>query len=264
MARFIEAFKDASLLDLSPALAETLAETAALTGEPQFCLRRQRPYILLGPQDMRLPDLAEGLRYIESAGLPARRRVGGGAAVLLDGDCLSFAAAIPCRDIGRLDRNFEELTSPVRTALAEVGVRAAFGRAEGSFCEGPQDLLDRTGRKVAGVAQALRRGYALVSGMILVRQDPVQTTAFLQEFYRVSGSQRSLRADAVTSVSRALGRDVALEEVYSAIETVLARSGNWRMDALDGGERARAQDILREHRMRPPDASPLAEHATLP
>lgn len=265
MGRFVDAVSDRSLLHLSPALAETLAETAARTGEPQFCLRRQRPYVLLGPQDMRLPDLSGGLRYIESAGIPARRRVGGGAAVLLDEDCLSFAAAIPCRDIGRLDRNFEELTAPVRTALQEIGVRAAFGRAEGSFCEGPQDLLDSTGRKVAGVAQALRRGYALVSGMILVSQDPTRTTSFLQEFYRASGSEKRLRADAVTSISRALGRSVGLEEVYSAIEGVLMRSLDWQMDgSLDSGERARAEQLLLERRMHPPDGSALAERAALP
>lgn len=249
-ARFIDAFRDPSLLDLSPALAEMLGETAAATAEPQFCLRRQTAYVLLGPQDMRLPDLPGGVAWLESRGFPIYRRVGGGSAVLLDGDCLSFAAAIPCRDIGRLDRNFTDLTVPVRAALADLGAAAHFGRAEGSYCEGPQDLVDGNGRKIAGVSQALRRGYALVSGMILVRQDPAATTALLQGFYAAAGSTRRLRASAVTSLARILGRDVRTAEVYDAVGAALGRQGVWREGSLSAQERARAGELLAERRLR--------------
>lgn len=252
MGRFIDACRDETLIGLSPALAETLAEAAAGTGEPQFCLRRQRSYVLLGPQDMRLPDLSGGIRFIDERGIPVYRRVGGGAAVLLDEDCLSFAAAIPCRDIGRLDANFAELTAPVRRALSAMGIPARFGRAEGSYCEGPQDLVSADGRKIAGVSQALRQGYALVSGMLLVRQDPLSTTALLQGFYEAAGSTRRLRWDAVTSLSRRLGREVTIDEVAAVVREALAMEGAWHDGRLSEREQERARTLLRERRMRPP------------
>ena len=210
--RFIDATLDPGLRRLSPALAETAGRAVAAGEAPEtFCLRTNRPYVLLGPQDLRLPHPEQGVAWLEAQGLPVYVRVGGGAAVLLDEGCLSFFAAVPCRDLGRLDANFRDLTRPVRRALAALGMPVRFGRAPGSYCEGSQDLVTGGGRKLLGVAQALRRGYALVSGMLMLSQDPELTTAVLQEFYRLAGSARVLRPEAVTSLTLELGRDLPLE-----------------------------------------------------
>jgi lipoate-protein ligase A len=192
------------------------------------------------------------VRWLEAQGLPVFQRIGGGAAVLLDDGCLSFFAAIPSRDLSRLDENFRTLTLPVRRALARLGVPAGFGRAPGSFCEGPQDLVTARGRKIAGVAQALRRGYALVSGMVLVRQDPYEATAILQEFYRRAGSAVRLRASAVTSLAEEMGRAVDLAELQGAIALELAGLG-WdsQRSALRPHEAARAEESLKLRRFAP-------------
>src|SRR5690606_41819153 len=63
-------------------------------------------------------------------------------------------------------------------------------------------LLPYTTLFRSGVAQAIRRGYALISGMVLVDQDPVATTDQLNEFYRAAGVEKNYRADVVTSVKR--------------------------------------------------------------
>ncbi len=247
--RLLDATRTERLVELSPALAEAVASAVA-AGEaaPTFGLRCQRPYVLLGPQDLRLPGVAAGAAWLEARGLPVHVRVGGGAAVLLDGGCLSFFAAIPSRDVGRIDENFRSLTQPVRAAFEALGAPVRFGRAEGSFCEGPQDLVTGGGRKVAGVSQALRRGYALVSGMLIIRQDPVATTALLQEFYRRSGSDRELRAGAVTSLQEELGREVPLSEVHDAILRALSQLGWGRLRTISRREEAHAASLLAARR----------------
>jgi len=229
--RFIDATEEPRLRRLSPTLAEAVGVAVASGRAPEtFCLRTNRPYVLLGPQDMRLPHPERGVAWLETQGLPAYVRVGGGSAVLLDDGCLSFFAAIRCRDIGRVDRNFHELTRPVRSALSALGAPVGFGRAPGSYCEGPQDLVTKGGRKLLGVAQAMRRGYALVSGMLLLTQDPSTTTALLQEFYRRAGSDRVLRAEAVTSLEIELGRSVDRAEVKAAILREAGRLG-WAIES---------------------------------
>lgn len=238
--RFIDATSDPQLRQLSPTLAETVGVAVAAGRAPEtFCLRTNRPYVLLGPQDLRLPRVEQGAAWLEGQGLPVYVRVGGGAAVLLDEGCLSFFGAVPCRDIGRLDANFRELTLPVRQACAALGAPVRFGRAPGSYCEGPQDLITAEGRKLLGVAQALRQGYALVSGMLLRTQDPVATTTLLQEFYRRSGSDRVLKAEMVTSLAREVGRAVSQERVVAEIVRQAASLGwdseptpltSWEMD----------------------------------
>jgi lipoate-protein ligase A len=228
--RLLDATGDPRLWQLSPTLAETVAVAVASGRAPEtFGLRMNSPYVLLGPQDMRLPHPERGVAWLEAQGLPVYVRIGGGSAVLLDENCLSFFCAVPCRDISRLDRNFRELTRPVRRALASLGTPVRFGRAQGSYCEGPQDLVTGSGRKLLGVAQALRQGYALVSGMLLLGQDPARTTALLQEFYRRSGSDRVLRPEAVTSLNLEAGREIPLAEVRGAILREAAALG-WGPD----------------------------------
>lgn len=251
--RFIDATGDPLLWRLSPTLAETVALAVAEGRAPKtFCLRMNTPYVLLGPQDLRLPHPEEGVAWLESRGLPVYVRVGGGAAVLLDEGCLSFFGAVPCRDITRLDANFRDLTRPVRHALAALGVPVRFGRAPGSYCEGPQDLVTTGGRKLLGVAQALRQGYALVSGMLLVTQDPVPTTAVLQEFYRRAGSDRILRPEAVTSLAAELGGAVDLQVVKQEIQRQVALVG-WSgvPSPLTAWERQSGEEMLGMRRYPP-------------
>lgn len=223
--RFIEIGPDSpeEWLRLSPVLVEALAHAVGQGASPPTAVvRRQRPYALLGPKDGRLPRLADGLAVLQAAGLPVFERIAGGSAVILDEGCVSFALMRPCRDFTAVHRNFHELSAGVIAAVGELGATAEFGAAPGSFCEGGYDLVV-AGRKVAGVAQALRRGFALVSGMLLVDQDPVPVTQLLNRFYSAAGGEANLIPDNVVPLSALLGRQVSLEEVEAALKSAFRR-----------------------------------------
>jgi len=260
-------------LPLSPVLAETLApwpvhaSRGVESGVPRSgyaggehlpilaLVRRQRPYALLGPRDHRLPDLAAGVRYLVAQGLPVYRRTGGGSLVLLDEGCVSFALSVPCRDLTHVARHVTELSEPVRRALDTLGVHTTVGRAEGSYCEGASDLVTEDGRKVAGMAQAVRDGYAMVSGVLLVAQDPAWATAQVAAFEAAAGGDPShLRAEAVTSLREAAGRGISTEAAMDVLVDALdrwarARGLAVRASAVPGegtlaeGEWARARDL---------------------
>jgi octanoyl-[GcvH]:protein N-octanoyltransferase len=230
---------------LSPVMAEALAHSAA-SGRPVVLVRRQPRYALLGPKDRRLPHLDRAARALEEDGWPVFMRIGGGSAVLLDDHTLSFAVARPCRDLTLLERNFRELAAGVLTTLERLGLPARFGAAPGSYCEGPFDIVV-DGRKVAGVAQAIRAGFALVSGMILVDQDPVATTARLQTFYRDAGSTIVLSADAVTHL-HALGVPVTTPELIPLLRQGFAAHFALEEDAITAEEWARAEALYAERR----------------
>lgn len=217
--RFVELPANApwDQMRLSPVLAEVVARTSALDQENAVLIRHQVPYVLLGPQDRRLPALESGIAWLTERGLPVFMRIGGGSAVLLDETCLSFAVTRPCRDFTAWELNFREMSQGVVDGLRHLGIDAGFGRAEGSYCEGPYDLV-AGGQKIAGIAQAIRGGFALVSGMLLVRQDPVMTTELLQHFYRIAGSTIQLRPDAVTSLNVLDGQqDLTVDHVRDAL-----------------------------------------------
>lgn len=236
------------LLGFSPVIAETLAVSAAEGHGAVLLLRRQRPYVLLGPQDRRLPDLKKGLAFWQKEGIPVFDRVTGGSAVFLDSTCLSFGVAEPCRDIASLQRNYSQMGEGILTALRSLGLDASFGAARGSYCEGPYDVVTG-GQKIAGVAQAIRGGYALLSGMILVRQDPIATTQRLNQFYRASGKDADLKGEAVTNLCLALDRDVTVDEVEEAVIQTWKQMYPTEQIPVQKHERLRAQQLLSMRRL---------------
>ncbi|MCY0877829.1 MAG: lipoate--protein ligase family protein [Firmicutes bacterium] len=236
-------------LRLSPVLAETVARWCAAKEATAVVIRHQSPYVLLGPKDRRLPNLSHAVQWLESQGYPVFMRIGGGSAVLLDGDCLSFAVSRPCRDLTAWQDNFLTMSRGVIRALHALGIPAEFGRAAGSYCEGPYDLVVH-GRKIAGIAQAIRGGFALVSGMLLVRQDPERTTHLLQEFYHRAGSPLRLEASAVTALHRFPGlAGVTLAQVEQALIDGFAADYALSPQPLSSAEKALAQQLLTERRL---------------
>lgn len=241
--------REPDVFELSPVMAEAIAYTAA-GGQPTILIRRQPPYLLLGPQDRRLPQLERAVNEVQAGGWPTFMRIGGGSAVLLDDRCLSFAVARPCRDFTTLERNFRELAGGVIRALHDLGLPAKFGQAAGSYCEGPYDIVVH-GQKVAGVSQAIRRGFALVSGMVLLDQDPVATTAHIQRFYQSAGSDKVLQASAVTNLSRLLDRPILHAELTTALRGGFAAQFSLVVDRLTAQERATAQTLYPLRRFPP-------------
>lgn len=244
---YLDATRDPTLLPLSPALAEWAGEEAARTGEDFFVLRRQSPYFLLGPGDRRLPDVPSALAWAAARGIPLYRRIGGGSLVFLDGGCLSFASAVRCRDVGHITHHFTALTRPIFLAFERLGLSPSFGAARGSYCEGPWDILT-DGRKIAGVSQAMRRGYALVSGMLLVEQDPVVTTSLVNDFYEAGGGGRPFDPAVVTSISRLTDGRVGLSTLRDTVEDAL---GTTSPVSVEGEGRRRISELLRARRVHP-------------
>lgn len=248
-----------------PALAVSpvLAETMVADGAPRECdhrparalIRRQRPYALLGRRDGRLARLDEGLAFLARRGLPAYMRVGGGSLVILDEDCVSFALAWPCRNPGHAGATMRAMAIPVIGALSALAIDARMGRASGSYCEGPSDLVAADGRKIAGMALSLRDGWALVSGMLLVRQDPRYATGIVAGFEAVSGGDRTFRWQAVTHLEAVRGAPLGGEAAADALETAF---GTWAAEAgraavrvpIDPARYAIAAGLLARRRLR--------------
>lgn len=251
---------DDAAIALSPVMAETLVAARARPGGcahvPTLALvRRQRPYALLGPRDLRLPRLGEGVAFLERRGLPVYRRVGGGSLVVLDEDCLSFALAWPCANPGHAGAAVRLLAEPIIACLAALGAKAHLGAAAGSYCEGPSDVVLDDGRKVAGMSLALRGGWALLSGMLLVRQDPAYATGIVAGFEAASGGARQYLSAAVTRLDAALGRPLDPEATAEALLRAMAAwagadAAGFRTRAPSGREREVARALLPERRLR--------------
>ncbi len=238
---------------LTPAEAPCIAEAVALAvGEgvapPTVLVRHPVRALVLGRADLRLPALDRALAWARHRRLPVFGRPSGGRAVLVDAGCVTFAVARPCRDLTRIHANYLELAAGALAGLESLGLQAGFGSVPGSFCEGPFDLVT-SGRKVAGVAQSVSRGAAVVTGLLLVSQDPASAVALLEAFYRQAGAQARFRPDAVTNLGRELGRPVSPTEAAGAL--VRGFGSRFRLEPGDflPAELKRARALAAERRL---------------
>lgn len=241
---------DPQALALSPVLAETMADFVGRgLVPPTILLRWHDPYVLLGPTDGRLPGVKRGVAWLERLGLPVYMRISGGTAVLLDEGCLSFAVAVPCRDLTMLRDNYKRLMGGVIDALRSFGVAAEFGEAPGSYCPGPYDLVAANGRKIAGIAQAMRRGFAEVGGMLLLSQQPEAAVEVLEGFYVAAGDPRRYDRNSVTNLSELCGRVISRDEAAAAIKNAYAAQFHLVEGDLTAAERRLARQLMTRRRL---------------
>lgn len=182
------------------------------------------PCLVVGWGEGRLPHLAEAAALLRHRGLPLLRRHSGGQAVLHGPGHLNFTACLRLDPQHNLSHDYRRLLEPFMAGLRALGVPAGLGEVPGAYCVGRYDMA-AGGRKLAGTAQARRRGSVLVHGTLLVGPDLAQVARVITDFYAAAGVDRPVDAATLTSVSAVLGRSL---EMVSAAAALLA---GWRAAA---------------------------------
>lgn len=109
-------------------------------------------------------------------GFPPVERSVGGRAVAYTGTTVAFAAIEPTDDSrAGITERYEDAVGTVVDALGSLGVDAERGEPAGSFCPGDYSVQARCSGpdgpefgKIAGIAQRVSAGAALVSGVVVV------------------------------------------------------------------------------------------------
>ncbi|WP_435334724.1 lipoate--protein ligase family protein [Haloarchaeobius sp. TZWWS8] len=164
---------------------------------------------------------------------PVERSVGG-RAVAYDGETtLAFARITHIDDMRRgMDERYEALTVDVQRALSRLGVAAERGEPADSYCPGRHSL--QCEGKLVGIAQRVRRGAAITSGVCIVANHE-ELARVLDAVYRALGVP--FDPDSVGSVERAGGTsdvDTVRESLEDAlVEDVVGKGEPARVEQLD-------------------------------
>lgn len=166
-------------------ITDDMIRRAAEAGEESVRVWRPHRQVAFGPRDANDPAYPEARRIAESRGFEPVTRSVGGRAVAHTGATLAFARChaveAPRRD---LRKRYRAASRDVRTALESIGVDATAGEPADSFCPGTHSI--QAGGKVAGIAQRVRDGAALVSGVVVVA-DREAVADVLEPVYEVLG-----------------------------------------------------------------------------
>lgn len=151
------------------ATADMLAKTSE-AGIPAVRVWTPHRQVAFGRRDSHADGYDEARRAAEAHGFPAvERRVGGRAVAYTGETTLAFASSVPIEDVREgLDQRYEGATNTLLRALRDVGVTAWRGEPDDSFCPGAHSI-QRDG-KLAGIAQRVTKGAALVAGCVLVAE----------------------------------------------------------------------------------------------
>ncbi len=168
-------------------------------------------------------------------------RLAGGQAAAYDETSLVVEQFLGPDDAGTdLHERFADMTTLLADALSELGVDARVGELPGEYCPGEHSVNSRGTLKVAGAAQRIVRGAAMVSAVVVV------------------GHGAAIR-DVLVDVYAALGRDwrpetagsldehhpeLTIDDVEGAIVGGLGGTALWQ---LDEATEALAGELLPRH-----------------
>lgn len=204
-----------------------LLEAAVDADEPALRVWRPPRQLAFGRRDARAPGYDAAREIAAEQGFPPRERRTGGRAVAYTGTTVAFALATPIEDVrSGLGERYDAAAMAVQRALWRLGVPAQQGEPPDAFCAGNHSLSWRG--KVAGFAQRVQRGVALVGGIVIV--DGHEAIAeVLEPVY--AALEVPLDPDTVGSVERAGGR-ADPDEVVEVLEEALVDGR--KVETLEG------------------------------
>lgn len=185
LALLRDAFPDRPSLDmaLSHALLRRVAEGAR---PPAVRVYEPGPTVAFSKLDSHAPGFAAACEAARDRGYEPLVRLGGGHAAAYGPGCLIHEEIVPHGStLEGLHERYAGESEHVERALAGLGVRVVTGQLEGEYCAGAHSL-HAGGVKVAGIAQRVIKGAALISTVILVDAGP-SIRAVLADVYAALG-----------------------------------------------------------------------------
>lgn len=166
---------------------DLLSEVARGERGPVARLYRPGATLAFGKLDSLQPGYARARGCATAHGYEPVLRIAGGRAAAYDGGSLVYEEIVPVEHIASgLRERFEAMAGMLVTALRAVGADARIGALDGEYCPGEFSINVGGAIKVAGLAQRVKRGAALITSSIVVTGgEPIRTV--LVDVYRELG-----------------------------------------------------------------------------
>lgn len=147
----------------------TLVRVARGELHPRPRVYRPGAAVAFGRLDARRPGFAAAVDAARARGFAPVMRLAGGQAAAYDDASLVVERFLGPGEVGTdLHARFADMTALLTGALERVGADVRAGELAGEYCPGEHSLSSRGTLKVAGAAQRVVRGGAMVSAVVVV------------------------------------------------------------------------------------------------
>jgi octanoyl-[GcvH]:protein N-octanoyltransferase len=183
----------------------SMVAQAGETGVPAVRVWAPGRQLAFGRRDTRADGYERAREAAERHDFPPVERSVGGRAVAYADSTLAFAHAVPTDDTRTgLDERYERAVETVVSALSDAGASVVAGEPDDSYCPGDYSVRAVEGGKVAGIAQRVKQGAALVAGSVTVAEGDAIRDVLVPVYDALAVS---LNPDSVGSVAAAGGPD---------------------------------------------------------
>ncbi len=186
MLLLTDAFADDPALEM--AVSSALLQAVG-RGEHEPCVRVYRPgsTLAFGRRDTLLDGYPAALEAARAAGFTPVVRSAGGRAAAYDAGCLLVEEVLRVDgSVAGLHTRFDAHAARLALVLQRLGLPAQVGELPGEYCPGAHSVHLDGQIKVAGVAQRVVSGAALVSSVLVVGPgDPIR--AVISAVYEALG-----------------------------------------------------------------------------
>lgn len=142
--------------------------------------------VVLGIQDTKLPNLKEGIHYLNGQGYQVIVRNSGGLAVVLDEGVLNLSLILPETDKGiDINRGYDTMWLLIKSMFADFHKEIEAKEITGSYCPGSYDL-SIAGKKFAGISQRRLKKGAAVQIYLCVNGCGAARAQLIKRFYEIS------------------------------------------------------------------------------
>ncbi|WP_017725925.1 lipoate--protein ligase family protein [Halalkalibacterium ligniniphilum] len=187
--------------------------------------------VVLGIQDSRLPDIDEGLRYLQSQGQQVIIRNSGGLAVVLDEDVLNLSLIVKEKKGFTIDEGYELMYNLIKQMFSSFNQQIEAREIVGSYCPGSYDL-SIGGKKFAGISQRRMRGGVAVQIYLCVRGSGAKRAEMIRRFYELSVNGKEPKfaypqivPETMASLSELLQQPLTVQDVMACALSTMKMAG---------------------------------------
>lgn len=199
--------------------------------------------LAFGRLDARRPGFAAAADAARARGFTPVMRLAGGQAAAYDSASLVVEQFLGLDDVGTdLHDRFADMTTLLADALGGLGVDARVGELPGEYCPGEHSVNSAGMLKVAGAAQRVVRGAALVSAVVVVGHGAAVREVLVDVYAALEVAWRPETAGSLDEHHPGLGVD----DVEGAVVASLGGAALWRPDPAT---EALAAELVARHRV---------------
>lgn len=204
---------------------------------------RPAPAVAFGRLDGRRPGFPAAVRAARERGFAPVMRLAGGQAAAYDEASLVVEQFLGPGDAGTdLHARFADMTALLAGALRDLGVDAGVGELPGEYCPGEHSVHSRATLKVAGAAQRVVRGAAMVSAVVVVGHGAAIRDVLVAVYGALDVDWRPATAGSLDEHHP----ELTVDAVEGAILTALGGAAPWRTDPAT---EALAAELVARHRL---------------